>query len=102
MKKCYESSKTYEKIESLTSNSKESKKIYDKSLGKIKTQIDTLNKKFSRPEQVKRFTILPRDFSMDFNELTPTLKIKRKIIEENWKKEIDRLYCERPDEPELI
>ena len=68
----------------------------------IKTQIDTLNKKFSRPEQVKRFSILPRDFSMDFNELTPTLKIKRKIIEENWKKEIDRLYCERPDEPELI
>ena len=48
MKKCYESSKTYEKIESLTSNSKESKKIYDKSLGKIKTQIDNYVKMLNK------------------------------------------------------
>ena len=58
----------------------------------IKEKIDTMNLKFSSPEQIKKFTILPRDFSIDDGELTPTLKIRRKIINDNWATEIDNIY----------
>ncbi len=58
----------------------------------IKEKIDEMNLKFSSPEQIKKFTILPRDFSIDDGELTPTLKIKRKIINDNWAAEIDNMY----------
>ncbi|MED5266050.1 MAG: AMP-dependent synthetase/ligase, partial [Candidatus Neomarinimicrobiota bacterium] len=58
----------------------------------IKEKIDEMNLKFSSPEQIKKFTILPRDFSIDDGELTPTLKIRRKIINDNWSKEIDSMY----------
>ena len=58
----------------------------------IKEKVDEMNLKFSSPEQVKKFTILPRDFSIDDGELTPTLKIKRQIINNNWALEIDNMY----------
>ena len=53
-----------------------------------------LNQKFSNPEQVKKFTVLPRDLSVDHGELTPTLKIRRKQIRENWAAEIDSMYAD--------
>ena len=56
--------------------------------------IDNLNQKFSSPEQIKKFSILPRDFSIDDGELTPTLKIRRKQINENWLDTIESLYKE--------
>ena len=52
-----------------------------------------LNQKFSSPEQVKKFTLLPRDLSVDDGELTPTLKIRRKQIRENWADEIESMYA---------
>lgn len=58
----------------------------------INDKVEELNQKFSNPEQIKKFAILPRDFSIDFGELTPTLKIRRKQITENWLKEIESLY----------
>ncbi len=58
----------------------------------IKEKIDEMNLKFSSPEQIKKFTILPRDFSIDDGELTPTLKIRRKIINDNWATEINNMY----------
>tara|TARA_B100000676_G_scaffold308457_1_gene369283 strand:- start:419 stop:2209 length:1791 start_codon:yes stop_codon:yes gene_type:complete len=60
----------------------------------IDTQVQKLNQKFSNPEQVKKFTILPRDLNVDEGELTPTLKIRRKQINENWAKEIEAMYSE--------
>ncbi len=58
----------------------------------IDAQVQKLNGKFSNPEQVKKFTILPRDLNVDEGELTPTLKIRRKQINENWAKEIEAMY----------
>jgi len=52
-----------------------------------------LNQKFSSPEQVKKFTVLPRDLNVDQGELTPTLKIRRKQIRENWAAEIEDMYA---------
>jgi hypothetical protein len=43
-------------------------------------------------EQIKRFTILPRDFSVDEGEITPTLKLKRRVIEDHFAGEIEKLY----------
>jgi len=60
----------------------------------IDAQVQKLNAKFSNPEQVKKFTILPRDLNVDEGELTPTLKIRRKQINENWAKEIEAMYTD--------
>jgi long-chain acyl-CoA synthetase len=56
--------------------------------------IDGVNVKLARVEQVKRFSILPRQFSIETGELTPTLKIKRKIVNTNFAKEIEALYSD--------
>ena len=66
----------------------ENKAIFDE----IEENIKNLNKKFSNPEQIKKFSILPRDFSIDEGELTPTLKIRRKQINENWSSVIEKMY----------
>ena len=58
----------------------------------LETAVNELNGKFSNPEQVKKFTVLPRDLSVDDGELTPTLKIRRKQIRENWSSEIESMY----------
>ena len=57
-------------------------------------RIDTLQQQLAHYEQVKRFTLLPHHFSMERGELTNTLKIKRRVLNENYKKEIDAMYAE--------
>ena len=56
--------------------------------------IDGVNAKLARVEQVKRFSILPRQFTIETGELTPTLKIKRKVVSSNFAKEIEALYAD--------
>jgi long-chain acyl-CoA synthetase len=58
----------------------------------IQGVVDGVNRDYSRFEQIKRFTILPRDFSAEDGEVTPTLKLKRRVVEEHFAAEIDRLY----------
>jgi long-chain acyl-CoA synthetase len=58
----------------------------------VQDAIDSANAELSRFEQVKRFRILPRDFSPEAGEITPTLKLKRRVIEEHFADEIDQLY----------
>lgn len=57
-------------------------------------RIDTLQQQLTHYEQVKRFTLLPKTFSMENGELTNTLKLKRRVVSENYKAEIDRMYNE--------
>jgi long-chain acyl-CoA synthetase len=45
-----------------------------------------------RVEQIKRFTILPRDFTQEDGEVTPTLKLRRKVVHEHFAKTIEELY----------
>ena len=58
----------------------------------MQVEVNRLNGQFSNPEQIKKFTILPRDLNVDFGELTPTLKIRRIQIRENWASEIESMY----------
>ena len=60
----------------------------------MKERIDTLQQQLAHYEQIKRFTLLPYHFSMEKGELTNTLKIKRRVLNENYKKEIDAMYAE--------
>jgi long-chain acyl-CoA synthetase len=56
--------------------------------------IDGLNRELSQFERIKRIALLPREFSMDSGELTPSLKVKRKVVEQNWRETIEGLYAE--------
>ena len=60
----------------------------------LEASVAGLNQKFSNPEQIKKFTVLPRDLGVDQGELTPTLKIRRKQIRENWAAEIEAMYSD--------
>ena len=60
----------------------------------IKERIDTLQQQLAYYEQVKRFTSLPKPFTMENGELTNTLKLKRRVVNENYKAAIDKMYEE--------
>lgn len=59
-------------------------------------RINTLQQTLSQYEQIKRVTLLPKHFSMESGELTNTLKIRRSVINENYKDLIDAMYEEDP------
>jgi long-chain acyl-CoA synthetase len=54
--------------------------------------VEDVNRELSRYEQIKRYTILPRDFSAEEGEVTPTLKLKRRDCQEHFAAEIEALY----------
>jgi long-chain acyl-CoA synthetase len=56
--------------------------------------VDDVNRERSRFEQIKRFAILPRDFTMEDGEITPTLKVRRRAVQEHFGDEIEALYAE--------
>ncbi|MBO5823529.1 MAG: long-chain fatty acid--CoA ligase [Prevotella sp.] len=60
----------------------------------LKERIDTLQQQLAQYEQIKTFTLLPEAFSMEKGELTNTLKIKRRVLNENYKTLIDKMYEE--------
>lgn len=60
----------------------------------LQDRIDTLQQQLAQYEKVKRFTLLPHHFTMERGELTNTLKIRRKVVAENYRREIDDMYRE--------
>jgi long-chain acyl-CoA synthetase len=58
----------------------------------VQADLDRLNRKLPSYETIKRFAILPVDFSQESGELTPSLKVKRKVCIERYSAEIERLY----------
>ncbi|MEP6528233.1 MAG: long-chain fatty acid--CoA ligase, partial [Nocardioidaceae bacterium] len=58
----------------------------------VQGYIDELNAKLNRWETIKRFVILTEDLSIESGELTPSLKVKRKVVEQNNKSRLDALY----------
>jgi long-chain acyl-CoA synthetase len=55
--------------------------------------IEAVNQRLARIEQIKRFAILPRDLTQEDGELTPTLKVKRNVVHDRFAATIDRLYA---------
>jgi long-chain acyl-CoA synthetase len=56
--------------------------------------VEAVNAERSRYEQIKKFVVLPRDFSADEDEITPTLKLKRRVCEQHFAREIERLFAD--------
>ena len=54
---------------------------------------ERVNPLFARVEHIRKFTLLPRDFSVDEGELTPTLKIKRSVVQAHFEAEIEAMYA---------
>ena len=63
----------------------------------VAQHIETVNAQFSRVEGIKKFCILPRNLTLEAGELTPTLKMKRKVVAEHFAREIEALYAEDAD-----
>jgi long-chain acyl-CoA synthetase len=61
--------------------------------GLVQELVDEVNRDRTRVEQIKRFAILGRDFSQEEGEVTPTLKLRRRVIHEHFADEIDQLYA---------
>lgn len=60
----------------------------------VMERIQTLQQEFAHYEQIKRITLLPEPFSMERGELTNTLKVKRPVLNENYKTQIEAMYQE--------
>ena len=58
----------------------------------IRAAIDEINSHYAPVEQIKRYEILPKDFSQPTGELTPTLKIKRSFVQQKYAETIDAIY----------
>ena len=58
----------------------------------FEARIQELQKELAKFEQVKKFTLLPKAFSMELGEITPTMKLRRKIIEAKYQSEIEAMY----------
>ncbi|MCP3178362.1 long-chain fatty acid--CoA ligase [Desulfuromonas sp. KJ2020] len=76
----------YFDVEDLVSN--------EKVLALFEERIAAVNGRLPSYETIKKFALIPRDFSVDGGELTPTLKLKRKVIYQKYQDKIDRLYLE--------
>ncbi len=58
--------------------------------------LDELNVDLAQFEKIKRFALLPQELTIEGGELTPTMKIRRKVIEQRWADVIERLYAHQP------
>ena len=58
----------------------------------LQKQIDAMNNGLARVQSIKKFTVLPGELTIEGGELTPTMKVKRKVVSEKYKSEISSLY----------
>ena len=61
---------------------------------RIQEEVDKMNEDFGHTEKIKKIELLPHEWTVDSSELTPTMKLKRKVIMEKNKKLIDKIYEE--------
>ena len=88
-------------VDSLVEDSlKEKLGISDSSLAEsgtfqsyIQREIEKVNKKVAKFEKIGRFKFLANDFSVENGELTPTMKMKRKVVNQMYAKEIEEVYA---------
>ena len=59
----------------------------------VKRLVDLVNRKLESHEQIRKFKILPREFSINQGEVTPTMKIRKSIVMEHFSKEINEMYA---------
>lgn len=90
----YKALEEYARANGIGYSSSEELCASDKIHAMMMERIDTLQQQLAHYEQIKRFTLLPKPFTMESGELTNTLKMRRKVINEHYKKEIENMYAE--------
>ena len=60
----------------------------------VETRVQARNQKLARFETIKKYRIIQREFSQEMGELTPSLKLKRKVIMDNFAPQIEEMYAE--------
>ncbi len=65
----------------------------DKLMNAIQSEVDKFNVEFGKVEQVKKFKLLPEDWTVDSGEMTPTMKVKRDVVMKKYSSEIEQLYA---------
>ena len=88
----YEFVKEWAKRHQMTLESKQDIASNEKLRHRIQEEIDVANKKFGHWEQIKKFEITPDEWTIEAGHLTPTLKMKRKIIKNIYKDLIEKIY----------
>jgi long-chain acyl-CoA synthetase len=73
-------------------NTREELVGHDRVKSLIQSELDRFNQNLDRQEKIRRFALLPRDFTIEEDEITPSLKVKRKVIDKKYKHVIDKLY----------
>ena len=61
----------------------------------LQSYVEDVNKELASYESLKKFEVLPEDFTVDSGELTPSLKVKRRVIQERYEGLIDGFYSEK-------
>lgn len=62
-------------------------------LAELGRGVEQANQEFARVEHVRKFRVLPRSLSIEHGELTPTMKIKRRVVDKNWSALIESMYA---------
>jgi len=65
----------------------------------IQRRVDQLNRELGSWEMIKHFELLPRDLSEQGGELTPTLKVKRRVVQERYRDQIETMYQDKVRPP---
>jgi long-chain acyl-CoA synthetase len=78
----------------VTWNTREELVDNDKVKGIFQGELDRFNKNLDRQEKIRRFRLLANDFTIDADEITPSLKVKRKVVDKNYKPLIDEMYVD--------
>ncbi|MCR9026209.1 long-chain fatty acid--CoA ligase [Aeromonas caviae] len=89
---CFESLEEYARSINLQYQCKTELLRHSRVMEFFETRIQDLQKELAKFEQVKKFTLLPSAFSMELGEITPTMKLRRKIIEAKYQREIEAMY----------
>ncbi len=84
------------KAHGITSSSMTELAEHPATIAEVRRALTLANTHLSRIEQFKRFTILPDEWSPESEELTPTMKLKRRVIHTKYKDQIDAMYAEQP------
>jgi long-chain acyl-CoA synthetase len=90
----FENLKKYANEQSISFESMEELIKNNKVVALFEKRFDELQQEFSTFEKIKKFTLLPREFSIEAGEITATLKIKRKVVQQKYKALIDKMYAE--------
>ncbi|MFM5031094.1 long-chain fatty acid--CoA ligase [Aeromonas rivipollensis] len=89
---CFESLEEYARSINLQYQCKTELLRHSKVVEFFEARIADLQQELAKFEQVKKFTLLPSAFSMELGEITPTMKLRRKIIESKYQSEIEAMY----------